>query len=228
MTTTLVLLPGMDGTGDLFAPFITALGPEVDAQVVRYPTHQALGYAALVAQVRAALPSDRPYVLLGESFSGPIAIELAASAPPQLQGLVLCGTFARNPRPGLRPLRAVLPWLPLHWAPAWLVSHMLLGRFATPELRETLMVAVRQVAPAVLRARLQAVLDVDVSARLASIQVPTLYLQAERDRLVPPAAATLIAHHAPATQVASVDAPHGLLQAAPAVAAALIRAKFGL
>ncbi len=31
--------------------------------------------------VRAALPAGEPYILLGESFSGPIALALAAERP---------------------------------------------------------------------------------------------------------------------------------------------------
>ena len=73
---TLVLLPGMDGTGDLFAAFLSAPGCDLDVKVVSYPTDVALGYADLEAFARAALPTDRPFVILGESFSGPIAISI--------------------------------------------------------------------------------------------------------------------------------------------------------
>jgi len=86
----LVLLPGMDGTGQLFEPFVAALGEEFSVQVVRYPATEPLGYAELASLVRAALPTDRPFVLLGESFSGPIAISVAASAPPQLKEVWCC------------------------------------------------------------------------------------------------------------------------------------------
>jgi hypothetical protein len=40
---TLVLLPGMDGSGLLFADFISALGPEFRTQVVTYPDDPSLG-----------------------------------------------------------------------------------------------------------------------------------------------------------------------------------------
>lgn len=62
----LVLLPGMDGTGRLFAPFVEALGGALETRVVRYPPRAALDYAALEPIARAAMPSDRPFVLLGE------------------------------------------------------------------------------------------------------------------------------------------------------------------
>ena len=56
---TLVLLPGLDGTGELFAPFLQSLGAALPAQVVAYPRDQALGYAQLEPLVRAALPTNR-------------------------------------------------------------------------------------------------------------------------------------------------------------------------
>ncbi|HMA00429.1 MAG TPA: hypothetical protein VKP66_20995 [Steroidobacteraceae bacterium] len=80
----LLLLPGLDGTGKLFAAFLRALGPGVESRVVEYSPDEPLGYEELELRVRAALPRDRPYVLLGESFSGPIAMRIAASAPAGL------------------------------------------------------------------------------------------------------------------------------------------------
>src|SRR5438105_3993436 len=89
----------MDGTGELFAPFVAALGREFNVKVVAYPTAAPLGYDELESVARAALPAEGPYVILGESFSGPIAISLAASGSPGLKGLVLCCSFVSNPRP---------------------------------------------------------------------------------------------------------------------------------
>jgi pimeloyl-ACP methyl ester carboxylesterase len=93
----LVLLPGMDGTGLLFEPFLKAL-KGFEPLVLRYP-RGLTDYADCVAYARARLPKERPFLLLGESFSGPVAIALAAERPAGLRGLVLCSTFARNPRP---------------------------------------------------------------------------------------------------------------------------------
>jgi pimeloyl-ACP methyl ester carboxylesterase len=72
---------------------------EFDTLIITYPPNIPLSYTALESLVRESLPTDRPFVLLGESFSGPIAISLSARQLPQQVGLVLCSTFARNPRP---------------------------------------------------------------------------------------------------------------------------------
>jgi pimeloyl-ACP methyl ester carboxylesterase len=215
---TLVLLPGMDGTGQLFEPFISALAGEFEIKVVAYPTSTPLNYAELEAIAREVIPKDGPYVILGESFSGPVAISLAASAPTQLKGLILCCTFVRNPRPALSVFGPLLRFLPFGSVPASAGAHLLFGRFSTAELRAALTRSLASVSPSVLRARLSAVLAVDASAKLAGVRVPLLYLRAAHDRLVPSSASASVAHLSPQAQLVEIEAPHCLLQAAPAEA----------
>lgn len=216
---TLVLLPGMDGTGDLFAPFVAALGGEFAVEIVRYPFGARFGYPELTAVAEAALPPEGPLVLVGESFSGPIAISLAAAHPDRVVGLVLGGSFARNPRPELSALRVLTPLVGLGKVPVSVASAILLGRFATPITRAALGRAFAQVPPAVLRARLEAVLAVDVTADLARVQVPVLYLQALEDRLVPESAGSLVKKLCPKTQLIALEGAHAILQAAPEASA---------
>jgi len=220
---TLVLLPGLDGTGDLFAPVVEALGPSVPTQIVRYPPSHASDYATCEAIARGALPTDRPYVLLGESFSGPIAVSIAATAPPGLRGLILCSTFVCNPHPYLRPLRPLLSILPVHSAPLWVSRFLILGKFATPALRKLHQQTLARLPPTTVRGRLRAILECDVTVALANVRVPVLCLTAQHDRLIPNAAAHLIQHHAPAATIVKIDAPHFLLQCRPSDAADAIR-----
>lgn len=221
--TTLVLLPGMDGTGTLFAPLVNALSATTAIKVVAYPPEAPNGYQALQDFAEAALPADESIVLLGESFSGPIAISLAAKHPDRIKGVVLCCTFARSPHPGLAPLGFLASLVPIKHVPLAFASAALLGRHATPELRHALGAALDMVSGAALRARTQAVLSVDVSADLARVTAPILYLRATEDRLVPKRASDLIQHLQPSAQVKEIEGPHCLLQAAPAEAAQVIR-----
>ena len=48
----LVLLPGLDGTGHLFADFVAALPSEVEVIVAHYPTDKPLSYADLESIAR--------------------------------------------------------------------------------------------------------------------------------------------------------------------------------
>lgn len=95
----MVLLPGMDGTGLLFAEFTTALSDAIKPFVIAHLLQQALDYAQLESYVRERLPVDERLMLLGESFSPPKAIAIAANPPHNLVTAILCCSFAKNPRP---------------------------------------------------------------------------------------------------------------------------------
>lgn len=220
--TALVLLPGMDGTGDLFAPLLSALPPALRTIVVRYPCDRPLGYAELEAHARRALPKDQPFVLLGESFSGPIAAAIAAAPPPGLRGLILCATFLRNPRPELGYARFLTGLLPVSLLPGVLLVRMLLGPRADPGLRTQLLDAVSRVEDRVMRARLRAVIDVDAGPRMSGVTLPVLYLSARDDRVVPRRAGDHVMALIPQARRVEIAAPHCLLQTAPQEAARAI------
>ena len=219
LMTCLVLLPGMDGTGDLFAPLLSELPAAPPPVVLRYPGAAALGYADLETRVRQALPAHTPFVLLAESFSGPLGAAIAAAPPPNLRGLILCASFVRSPLPHLSAARPLADWLPVTLLPRRALHYLLLGPYATPALRTAVDHAVAQATPAVMRARLKAVMGADQSAALATVRLPVLYLRARHDRLVSPAASAQVLRLAPQTRIVDIDAPHCLLQAAPRPAA---------
>ncbi|SHH46201.1 alpha/beta fold hydrolase [Massilia sp. CF038] len=222
--TALVLLPGMDGSGHFFRDFCHHLGPEITPLVIAYPPDQALDYQGLTDFVRVRLPTDQPYFLLGESFSGPVAIALAAERPPLLAGLILSCTFARNPVPPLQVLRPLVRFAPLSSRWSALAAPFLLGWNAPLGLRQTLRSVLATTPASVLRLRLREVLAVDYSQRAAAIAVPVLYLQATRDRVVFAASGRHLAALLPSLLLARVSGPHLLLQVAPARAAEHVRA----
>ncbi len=217
----LVLLPGLDGTGDLFAPFVQVLGAQ-DTQVVRYPGDRAMNYDEHEALVRAQLPTNEEFVLLAESFSGPIAISIAARPPPGLKGLILCVTFVSNPIRGLGFLSALARRIPLPMLPTAVAQHWLFPRRGTPELRRAHAAAIRQVRARAVSARVAAVLAVDRRAALADIRLPMLYMRANQDRVIPRAAGLAILNLRPDIRLAKFDGPHFLLQTEPAACAAVV------
>lgn len=219
---TLVLLPGLDGTGLMLADFVASLEPGINAVVASYPSSTPLGYAELEPIARSFLPRDQPYYLLAESFSGPVAVSIAASSPTGLCGLILCSSFARNPLPLLAPFRSAIRFAPVTALPMALLSFFVLGRFATSSRRDSLALALARVAPSVLRARASAALSVDVSALLQDIKVPVLYLRASEDRVVPKPSSKLVESLVADIRVVELTAPHFLLQVAPSQAAAVV------
>lgn len=219
---TLVLLPGMDGTGDLFDPVISALGSNLKTIIIRYPFTLPLNYSELETFVREALPKNEPFIVLGESFSGPIAISIAASPPSGLFALILCCSFARNPQPILRLMTPFLPFLPIKYIPTKLLSYFLLGKFATPLLCSLLSTSLSKVTHSTLITRMRSVLKINVTNKLSKISIPVLYLCAAQDRTVPKSASKLIAKLLPQTQITLLNAPHFLLQTNPKEAASVI------
>ena len=221
---TLVLLPGLDGTGNLLARFVSAVTPSLDARIVRYPTDHPLSYADLFSSVADAIPQAQPFVLLAESFSTPLAATLASTNPANLKGLVICAGFVRNPLRGwLRYMKSfVQPPLFHIPPPRFLLEHFLIGAHAPRKLRDELRQTLRSVSPEVMAFRVRSVMACDATAELARVRVPTLYLQAEDDRLVSKSSFEEIRELKPDTILAVIAAPHFVLQREPAKAAVVI------
>lgn len=213
----LVLLPGMDGTGDLFVPFIEALPDSFETDAVSFPTDSSRSYPELAKIVLAVLPKSEPFVLVAESFSTPLALMCAASSPPNLKGLVICAGFAMGPVPGLKRfvLRLLAPLLFRLGLPAWLAKRQLLGSDALPALLAMVMRTISSVQPTVLSARLRSILDCDARTKLAVIKVPILYLLATKDRLVPARCAEVMREIKPEMKIVAINGPHLLFQREP-------------
>lgn len=215
MPITLVLLPGMDGTGDLFEPLLVAMGDSIQTIVVRYPPSKAVGYPGLAEIARASLPTDWPFIILGESFSGPIAVTLASESPKGLRGVILCASFISNPWPALAPLKGLLGFTPVKFVSRIFGGRFMMGRFKTPVLQSKMKNALNKVSPNVLQERARSVLMMDVSKELKAATVPFLYLQATEDSIVPKSAADTFTRLAVRGSVDSVEGPHLLLQCKP-------------
>lgn len=210
----------MDGTGLLFEPLLEALSGWLQPKVVAYPAHEPLGYAGLLPSVREVCPTDAEFVVLAESFSGPLALMLAASEPPGLRGIILCASFIRC------PLRTAFRWIaaaarPIHFrlAPTWPARWALFGRHETDHLRRLFATAMATVSPAAMAARARAVASVDVAAELRMCRVPLLYLSAQQDRVVAPSCLATIRREKPDIHVVELPGPHLLLQTLPVEAA---------
>lgn len=217
----LLLLPGLDGTGDLFAPLVSALPNEIDPVVVSYPGDELLGYAELKQLVRKSIPDCQPYALLGESFSGPIAVSLAAEKPGNLRALILSCSFVRSPSISLLLLRRLIPVVPTHSSLARIARNYLLGA-NSQELRQLVDQCLSKVAPKIIRHRIISVATADESEALRSVSSPTLYLAAFDDRLVGERSRIEISQILPETQIVQIAGSHLLLQSNPDKCAAEI------
>jgi pimeloyl-[acyl-carrier protein] methyl ester esterase len=219
-----VLLPGFDGTGRLSRYFVDALPPQLTPSVIAYPLDVPESYSDLEARVRSLLPCDRAFVIVAESFSGPIAIRIAAKNPKGLVALVLIGTFIHN------PVRFVPTWAKslvgsylFHIPPpAWMVRQLVAGFDAPDELMSETLAAWCQVKPGVLAKRLREALAVDAADDFLAVTLPMLYVKGTQDRLLAPSTVDALKRLRPDLEVAVIAAPHFVLQRRPTEAADLI------
>jgi len=213
----IVLLPGMHGSGKLFSAFMSMMPEPKHLEAIYYPADVSFSYGQLLGLVQSFVPVSDPYFLLAESFSTPLAIQFAATNPPNLMGLILAAGFAASPIVGaqrllaslLAPIIFRLPMSPIA------IEYLLIGSNASEPLKQSVLDAVSSVKPEVLSARLRAVLTCDMRTDLSKVAAPTLYIRATRDRLVHRNCLEEIQAALPQTAVAEVDGPHLILQREP-------------
>jgi pimeloyl-[acyl-carrier protein] methyl ester esterase len=212
-----LLLPGIDGSGRLFAPLLAAGPRAFRPEVISYPPDAVLGHDDLLALVRARLPRRGRFVLVAESFSGSIAVRLAAERPRGLAALVLAATFLRAPlTPLLHPMGALVGArafrLPV---PAAVIRWLVAGLDAPDALVREVQRAVAAVSAEVMARRASDALRADVREDLARVEAPILFLAPTRDRLLRGGVADELLALRPDAEVAAVDAPHMVLQRCP-------------
>jgi len=216
----LVLLPGLDGTGLLFRPLLKALPANIRPIVVSYPTDRILGYEELLPIVLNALPKDAPFVLLGESFGGPLSLLIAASKPKGLKALILCASFVSCPHHFVPTWAAPLVRaFPFRAFPKFAQLKALLGGYANDELQALSDEALSSVDPEVFAHRTREVIRVNVSSALAACDLPILYIQGKYDFVVPSENFKRINRIKSAVQFVQIPAPHMVLQTQPELAA---------
>jgi pimeloyl-[acyl-carrier protein] methyl ester esterase len=212
----LVLLPGLDGTGLLFDPLLRILPSHFSSIVISYPPDEPLGYAELVPYVKSRIPANEDFVIVAESFSGPLAVDIAASHPPHLKGLILCATFVSNPSlvPGQLSWLVRNPVLVLASRP-FLLAHYLTGTDSPASFIENFHKCLHSVSPNVLAYRMRAVMNVNKREELWKCDVPILYLVAQQDRFVKRRSLTEMKSIKATMEVTAIDGPHLLLQRKP-------------
>ncbi len=178
----LVLLPGLDGTGLLFKPLRDALPNNIDVVVISYPPDVLMGYEELVEYVNARLPEE-DYILVAESFAGPIAYQLAELNSSYLQSVIFVATFLDSPRPLLSKLSKLFSPSLIRVMPDFIIKSFLLGRSTNNEVLSLFKKSLKRVSPKVLSYRLNELSK--LSMRHEQIQnVNALYIQASNDNLV--------------------------------------------
>ena len=216
-----ILLPGMDGTGILFEPLLKSLSNDVSAHVISYPSDIEQSYTQLTEFVKESLPKDSAFILVVESFSGPIGYAIAANPPINLKAVVFVATFLKPPNSLLWILKklplSILLKLPL---PTFAVKNFLLGKDIEDHTITLLKKSLKIVKSNVLAYRIREMAKLEVGVQ--KIRVPCTYILSKNDKLVSGTHIEEFKLLAPEIEVIEIEGPHFILQARPQECAQII------
>ena len=181
---------------------------------ISYSTHQKRSYSQLIDYVQEKLNTlDTPYVLLGESFSGPLSLMLGQAKPQGLIGIILVATFVQAPN---LEIGRFLPWTigfiltkPLY------NLRILLSKSRNKGFINAISTELQKVSPKVLADRIQSIFTVNAIQALTDCDVPLIYFRGTKDFIVPQKNLDLMTKVKPDIAVAHFDTQHFLLQSKP-------------
>jgi len=220
--TTLVLLPGLDGTEIFFGPLLRHLPSWVEPIVIVYPASGSNDYKDLLPIVMNEVAAMKSFVILGWSFGGPLALMVSSKCPSQVSGVILCSSFVTPPRPRLVPFRFALSAQLIAVIRAIRRLRLLIPGHATTEFRHAKAITWKRVNSSVLASRLRSALSVDVRHLLRETHARLMYLASTRDEVVSRDSLAEILAVAPHTIVTEVEGPHFALFMNPVQSASCI------
>ena len=214
--TQILILPGLDGTDFLLQEFCNLAPAETEAEVCTLPDAE-LTYKELRDHFAETFDVNKQYVLIAESFSGPLGILLAHRFPDLVNRLVLVSTFACGPPcTGLRLLNSLNfnGMIFRIGLPRFVARRYFLGR-DNDVLINRLQTSVKTQAPKTLKHRIAQVANVDVRSELSQLPCRVDYVQPTADRLVPKKSLDQILKAKPDVEVHRIAGPHLIMQTKP-------------
>lgn len=210
----------MDGTGNLFSPLLRALS-NFDCEVIALPDTGSQDYASITRVVKERLPKE-DFILVAESFSGPIGTALAKEGIDNLKGIIFVATFLSAPSGLLLAAAQLLPLKFLSNLPFAKHFHkaLFLGSGASNELTHLFISTVRSPPSVLIKARLSSMQSLSFSPE--EIKLPVGYIQAASDKLVSPDKAVEFCNSFNNIAIKTIEGPHFILQAKPTECAVVI------
>lgn len=214
--TKLLLLPGMDGSGELFDWLIPFLEDNFEIHNICYPKDIDQSYDNLTCWLYEIIKDEEVFVL-GESFSGPIAITLAAKSNSKIKGLILVSSFANPP---ISPIMLrLVSLINFEYIPFFMKKLALLGFKRIFGTKEKFKLVMHQVAPELISSRIMEVANCSKYLAQTKIDLPLLILEPEIDLFSNSQSIIQRCVSKRNLVYKSVKSPHMLLQTNPEFAA---------
>ncbi|MCW8128242.1 alpha/beta fold hydrolase [Microbulbifer halophilus] len=209
----ILLLPGMDGTGSLFEPFVACVPGGYKVTPLSLRQEPCLSYADQAAHALSRIGDDDT-IIVAESYSGRIAYEIAQKQISNIRHIVFAASFLTKPS----ALARIAPLLPPQLlksglVPSPIIGKLAFGRASTRALTDRLKESLGKVDNAVLRHRLRQVSTLQVPGQ--KIDIPCTYIRPKDDKLVSPRAAEFFKSVCPDLAIREVEGSHFVLQSNP-------------
>ncbi len=177
-------------------------GTGLSDRVKELPSHQQR-----MDDLRVVLDAcgSKQAILIGASEGGALAMLHAATYPERVQGLVLCGGFARMTRaPGYpcgyaaEDMEKLKGYIRGAWGRGASLRAITPSELSDPEFVDWVAFSEQEGAsPGSALDLLDMNLQIDLRALLPAIRVPTVVLQATDDKMIDPASGRYLAEHIP-------------------------------
>ncbi|MGF1767098.1 hypothetical protein L4D06_06905 [Enterovibrio makurazakiensis] len=217
----LVLLPGMDGTGNLFDEFVSFYRGET--AIISFPHLGSQSYEDLSAFVVSKLPKE-DHILLAESFSGGLIPHLIQHDNKHTKGIIFVASFLSCPRPSLIRLVLLLPIKRLSSIPGANLMHRLLflGWDVQESIVATFTSTISNLPEATLKSRLRSILSLK-NTMASHSSLPCVYIRPISDLLIPEGKAKEIPTSFTNCSYRPIVGSHFILQSSPQMLANEVR-----
>lgn len=208
----ILLLPGMDGTGVLFEPFVKAFPNSIDIQVATLIQELDVSFEAQASALLGQVKNNT--IIVAESYSGLVAHELAKLAPESIKHIVFAASFLERPSI-LAKFGNVMPKAMLDYTlyPKFIVRQALFGKYHSQYLMKLFDRAMADVSLELLEFRIKQLCNLNKVEYRSDI--PATYLQAEHDRLVSSNAVNVFKHVYTRLNYKTMQGSHFILQTNP-------------
>ncbi|MFI5118937.1 MAG: alpha/beta fold hydrolase [Thermoanaerobaculia bacterium] len=222
MKTDVVLLPGLHSSTALYDAFIALAPPWARCHPLALPTVGDQTFDALAGVLEPELRRLEAFVLVAESFSGPIAARLSARLGQKVALLVLCNPVVEM---SVRvPERLLVSIAASAWMPVWCASMALSG--GDTSIARAALGEVRGLPKGILAQRLSAVFSATEEALSSHLAPPLLTILGTSDNLVSLSRSRAFFSRILQSMVAEIEEPHFIIQTRPAEVWAAISEEF--
>lgn len=195
----------------MFEPLIKCVQGRFDVLPISYPTHEKLSYRELTSYVLGELSGiNGSFILVGESFSGPIALFVSEKNPNGLLGVVLVASFISAPN---YRIGKYLPWnIGFSFASPLYKIRSAVSSKENHSFISSISQELQKVSPRVLSYRIQEIFKVNAEQALKNCSYPLVYFRGRKDYVVPKKNLNKILSIKPDMKVVEFNTQHFLLQ----------------